>query len=169
MNNANKILSVLSFFTMSASICMVRPTSLPSPDPMGFRKRPVEVPSLLELAVEEVFQQVEGYIKNYAGQHVDPAIAATELFERYVPENYFDDCLKKRFVSEYAIKLYSHVGRGRVSLYDGRRMTLRKLRLNPTTVRLKNDSPLNLLNSHDLVTLLIRVERAKLAHELYPN
>ncbi len=168
MNKTNTMLSILSLLTMSAGICMVKPTGLPLPDPTGFRHRPVEVPSLLELASEEVFQQVDGYIKDVARQSVDPAIAAKELFERYIPEHYFDDCLKQRFVSEYSIKLYRHLAHDKVRLYDGRKMKLRTLRLNQKAY-LKSKSPLNLLDSRNLITVLIRAERAKLTNAQYPN
>lgn len=172
MNNANTILSILSLFTMSASICMVKPTALPVPDSSGFCARPpVRPTTLLGLAIEEVFKQVDEYIKSIAAEQiVDPVLASTELFTQFIPEVYFEDCLKKRVIAEYAIKPFDHEG-NQIRFYDGRLINARILRLaNPTFKnQLKRISPLIMMTSPDLVAHLIAVEHAKKMDAAYPH
>jgi len=170
MNNANKVLSVLSLFTMSASICMVKPTGLPLPDPTGFRNVPVRPSSLLGLTIEELFSQIDGYIKNAAMQQdAAPVVAASSLFKDYIHVDYFDDCLRKRFVTEYGIKQFKLEGRW-VRLYDGRLINAREMHLATPVFKeqLIRYTPLNKMDAHAFIALLIGVEHAKNMNAAYP-
>ena len=170
MNNRNKFLAVLSLCAAGASSCMERRAGLPLPDQAAFSGVSVAGPSLLELTSRAVFGQIDGYIKDVASQPVDPEAAADELFLRYISEDYFDDCLKKRFINAYATKQFGIEGRS-ARFYDGRVVRARELKLATTFFeqRLQQQSPLHSLNARALVALLIRVEHAKVIHGAYPN